>query len=213
MFELIGTIWAKVLKKARGSALRGCEIHPTSKVESGSNLVQTKMDRHTFCGYECVITNCDIGPFTSIANNVVIGGGAHPMDWVGMSPVFYEGRDSVKAKFSEFPRDPVQRTTVGADVWIGQSVLVRQGVTIGHGAVIGMGSVVTRDVAPYEVVAGVPAKPLKSRFDEKTVARLLDSKWWELPDQDLARFAHLIRDPDAFLTALEKERGAPGGRS
>ena len=94
----ISYLLAKVLKKIRGSAIVNSKIHKTSKVESGSHIVNTVFDRHSFCGYDCEIFNCDIGSFCSIANNVIIGGGMHPIDWVSTSPVFYEGRDSVKLK-------------------------------------------------------------------------------------------------------------------
>src|SRR6185312_1217704 len=94
-------ILSKVLKKIRGSSIINSKIDKTSKVESGSHIVNTTFDRYSFCGYDCEIVNCDIGSFCSIANNVKIGGGMHPMQWVSMSPVFYEGRDSIKAKFSK----------------------------------------------------------------------------------------------------------------
>ena len=106
--------WSKLLKKLRGSAIVNTTIHKTSKVESGSHVVNTTFDKHSFCGYDCKIENCDIGSFCSIANHVIIGGAFHPMEWVSTSPVFYEGRDSVKAKFSIHKRESVKRTTT---VW------------------------------------------------------------------------------------------------
>ena len=84
------------------------------------------MDTHSFCGYNCEIANSEIGSFCSIANGVIIGGGIRPMDWVSMSPVFYEARHSVKAKFATPKREPVKRTIIGHDVWIGQNVLIKQ---------------------------------------------------------------------------------------
>ena len=109
-------------------------------------------------GYDCEIINCHIGSFTSISNDVHIGGGSHPTNWVGMSPVFYDNVDSIKKKFARHQRQPIQQSRIGNDVWIGQSVLIKQGITIGDGAVIGMGSVVTKDVEPYAIVAGNPAE-------------------------------------------------------
>lgn len=197
-------IWSKLIKKMRGSSIINSTIHKTSKVESGSNIVNTTFDKHSFCGYDCEIINCDIGSFCSIANNVKIGGGVHPMDWVSMSPVFYEGRDSVKAKFSEHQRNPSLRTFIGHDVWIGQSVIVKQGVTIGTGAVVGMGSIVTKDVAPYSVVAGCPAREIKKRFDEETIQKLLKSQWWDFADKDLYHYAPYFKDPRNFLKELER---------
>ena len=200
----IAYLWAKALKKLRGSAVKGSRIDRTSKVESGSLVVDSTMGRHSFCGYDCDIFAADIGAFCSIANNVVIGGGEHPTGWVGMSPVFYAGKDSVKAKFSEFEREPVKRTLIGNDVWIGRSALIRQGVRIGDGAVIGMGAVVTKDVEPYSVVAGCPAREIRKRFSPDIIARLLASEWWKLDEARLKEAARHIREPEKFLEYLGK---------
>lgn len=199
MIRRLKYYWAKILKKIKGSAILNSQIHKTSKVEAGSNVVNSTMDKHTFCGYNCEIVNCSIGAFTSIASGVVIGGGMHPIDWVGMSPVFYEGRDSVKAKFSEYKREAVKLTIVGHDVWIGQNSLIKQGVTIGTGAVIGMGSVVTKDVSPYSIVAGNPAKFIRYRFPDEIISKLIASKWWELDENILKIYGKNITHPEEFL--------------
>jgi chloramphenicol O-acetyltransferase type B len=196
--------WAKLFKKLRGSALKNCSIHPTSKVESGCNLVNVTMNRHSFCGYDCEITNTEIGSFCSIANNVIIGGGMHPMDWVSTSPVFYEGRDSVKAKFATHKRVSIKTTIIGHDVWIGQHALIKQGIKIGTGAVIGMGSVVTKDVEPYTVAAGCPAKIIKKRFDDETISGILKSEWWNFSDKQLHKLGEFFNSPGAFLKNIEK---------
>jgi len=191
--------WSKILKKIRGSAIRNSKIHKTSKIESGSNIFNTVMGRHSFCGYNCEIINAEIGSFCSIANGVVIGGGMHPIDWVSTSPVFYKGRDSVKMKYSVHERVKVQTTKIGHDVWVGQNVLVKQGVSIGTGAVIGMGSVVTKNVAPYTIVAGVPAREIKKRFKEDVIKQLLKSKWWGFSDEKLINYAKYFKTPEVFL--------------
>ncbi len=199
---MIGYYYAKFLKKIRGSAIKASSIHPTSKVEAGCNIVNITMDKYSFCGYDCEISNTQIGAFTSIANNVVIGGSMHPIEWTSMSPVFYEGRDSVKKKFSSFPREKDKKTFIGNDVWIGQNVLIKQGVIIGNGAVVGMGSIVVKDVEPYSIVAGNPARIIKYRFEQSIIDRLEAAKWWLLDDKKLGEIASHVRTPEDFLKSL-----------
>ena len=195
-------IYAKLLKKLRGSAVVDSIVHPTSKIESGSSVVSSTMGRFSFCGYDCEIINCDIGSFCSIANRVVIGGAMHPVDWVSTSPVFYSGRDSVKKKFSEYPRDLDKKTVIGHDVWIGYGAFIKQGITIGSGAVVGMGAVVTKDVPPYAIVGGNPARIIRMRFDEKMVNRLLESEWWNWSDERIRHMAEYIQMPEVFIEQL-----------
>jgi len=195
--------WSKLFKKLKSKAIVNSNVHKTSKIEAGSEIVNSNFNKHSFCGYNCEIINVEIGSFSSIANHVIIGGGMHPIDWVSTSPVFYKGKDSVKAKFSEFEREVPRRTTIGNDVWIGECALIKQGITIGHGAVIGMGSVVTKDVAPYTIVGGCPAKVIRSRFTADIVAALLESKWWDLPEDKLRFYATEIKTPVEFLKLIK----------
>ena len=197
-------LWSKALKKLRGIAIHNSKIHSSSKIESGSHIVNTTMEKHSFCGYDCEIINCKIGSFCSIANNVVIGGGMHPIEWVSTSPVFYKGRDSVKAKFSEHERAKHKLTEIGHDVWISQNVLIKQGVCIGTGAVIGMGSVVTKDVEPYTIVAGNPAKIIRKRFSDEIIQSLLRSEWWKMEERDLKVLAKDIQFPERFIVKITK---------
>ena len=199
-------LWSKFFKKVRSAAIKNSKIHKSSKVEPGSQFIESTMDRHSFCGYDCDINHCDIGAFCSIASEVCIGGGMHPLNWVGMSPVFYEGRDSVKKKFSVHKREPVKRTTIKNDVWIGRRVLIAQGVTVGNGAVIGMGSVVTKDVPDYAIVGGIPAKLIRSRFEDDICKRLQASKWWELSDGELEKLGPHFNNVAAFLDVIEGNR-------
>lgn len=142
-------IWAKILKKIRGSAIINSEIDRTAKVYSGSHVVNSKIGRYTYCGYDCDIINTEIGSFCSIAGDVKIGGAMHPTNWVSTSPVFYEGFNTgLRKKFSNHPIEKGKVTKIGSDVWIGNNVLIKQGITIGNSSIISMGSVVTKDVPP-----------------------------------------------------------------
>ena len=120
-----------------------------------------------------------------------------------MSPVFYAGRDSVKAKFSQHELKAPGRVFIGHDVWVGRSAIVLPGVTVGHGAVIGAGSVVTKDVPPYAIVAGNPAKLIRFRFDQDTVGKLMLIQWWDWPDGRLCDLGAVFNDIDKFLAANE----------
>lgn len=199
----LGYLWNRFLKKLRGKAILGSFVPSTSKIESGSQVVNSTFGKYSFCGYDCKILNCQIGSFASIADKVVIGGTRHPYEWVSTSPVFYKGRDSVKHKFSTFTREDDPLTTIGSDVWIGEGVYIKAGITIGHGAVIGMGSIVTRDVLPYTIVVGVPAKMVRKRFENEICERLLMSEWWNSSDEKLANLAPFIQDPVLFLRHLQ----------
>ena len=128
------------------------------------------------------------------------------MDWVSTSPVFYKGRNVLRANFSQNSYDEYKKTVIGNDVWIGSGCFIKGGVTIGDGAVIGMGSVVTHDVPPYEVWAGNPAKLIKKRFDDETIASLLKTKWWDMSEDELRKCGDLFERPQDFLKYLEENK-------
>ena len=193
---------SKAIKKIRPPAIHNSRVDGSAKVEASSEVLNSSFGKHSFCGYGCQINNSDIGSFCSIANGVVIGGGVHPMDWAATSPVFYFGRDSVAAKFSVHERPPPKRTVIGHDVWIGERAIIKAGVSVGIGAVVGMGAVVTNDVGPYEVVAGVPARVLRTRFDPDIVRGLLECRWWEADDEVLRRAAAFVKDPLRFIEEI-----------
>lgn len=194
---------SRIIKKLRLSAISQSTIHSSSVIESGSQIVSVLMGRHSFCGYDCTILNCEIGSFCSIADQVYIGGSHHPIHFVSSSPVFLSHKDSVREKFSYHDYSFQPKTIIGHDVWIGHGVKIKAGVRIGHGAVIGMGSIVTKDVEPYTIVAGNPATKIKKRFDGETVHALLNSKWWDYSDEKLREVARNFKNPNDFLS-IEK---------
>lgn len=201
-------LYGKFFKKIiRGKCVVNSNIHKTAKINSGVTIVDSTIGRYTYTCYDDEIVNCEIGQFCSISDEVVIGGAEHPIAWVSTSPVFQNVKHSgPKRKFSEFDFEGIKKTVIGNDVWIGRRAIIKAGVTVGDGAVIGSGSVVTKDIPPYAIVGGVPAKILKYRFGEETIKELLQSEWWNMRDEVIERYAHLIKDPIAFTKAMKERK-------
>lgn len=127
-------------------------------------------------------TEVRIGSFCSIGGDVcVMAGGNHRTDWVTTFPL--RARWGLPGAFEDGHPAPSMGVAIGSDVWIGDSALLLDGVTVGDGAVIGTRSVVTKDVPPYAIVAGSPAREIGSRFSEEQVTSLLAIRWWEWPDE------------------------------
>lgn len=175
----------KFLRLINRPALRNCQIDKTAKVGTGSNCIGVKIGRYSYMGKNNSIANTFIGSFCSIASYCAIGGGAHPLDMVSTSPVFYGGKNVFGQNFGTIEAEINKPVIIGNDVWIGEGVFINDGITVGDGAIIGAHSVVTHDIPAYAVVAGAPAKVLRYRFSEDEVRKLMEMKWWEWPEEKL----------------------------
>lgn len=204
----LGYLYSKFFKRVlRGTSVLNSEIDKTAKVYSGSTFYNSKLGRYSYVGYDSEVVNCEIGAFCSIANGFIVGGAKHPLEWVSTSPVFYDVGSGTGRHLGNLFIEDVARTIIGNDVWIGSRAIIMQGVNIGTGAVIGAGAVVTKNVPPYAVVAGCPAKIIKYRFNEETIKRLLKSEWWLMSDEQLRNISEYINNPNVFLVNLEKLGG------
>ncbi|RYY35718.1 MAG: CatB-related O-acetyltransferase [Sphingobacteriaceae bacterium] len=166
-----------------------------------------KLGEYIFIAKNTVLgPNCtEVGSYVSIASDCIIGPNTHPIDKFSSSAVFYSHKWGVVPKSAD-KRSEVNadkgEVIIGHDVWIGAQVVVLPGCKIGTGAVVAAGAVVTKDVPPYAIVGGVPAKLIKYRFDQPIIDGLLASRWWELAADKLLPYYNLpIED---FITGVNK---------
>jgi len=158
-----------------------------SKMASNTTIYQNvrlhnvTMDSYSYIANHTVVIGATIGKFCSIGPNCRIGLGVHPTrSYVSTHPIFYSKQSHVGVTFADKNYiDEFEEIYIGNDVWIGANVLIKDGVKIGDGAIIGAGSIVTKDVKPYAIVAGNPAKLIRYRFSEEQIEKLLETKWWD----------------------------------
>ena len=156
-----------------------CFIGPFAK------MYNTKLGDYTRLRHLCTVAYAEIGKFCSIATGVKIGIAGHPTNLLSTNSIFYLD-NSLNEKFkNKIEYTPYTHTIIGNDVWIGEKALIMSGVTIGDGAIIAAHAVVTKDVPPYSIVGGVPAKVIKYRFSEDVIEKLLDLKWWNMTDEEI----------------------------
>ncbi len=163
-------------------------------------LHNTSLGDHSYINGSARIKNTTIGKYCSIASGVKIVLGAHPTDLISLHPAFYAVNKPLETFADKQYFDEYKQVTIGNDVWIGEDVVIPGGVTIGDGAVIASRAVVTKDVAPYSVVGGVPAKHLKYRFDEERVEKLLEVRWWDRDEKWIRENYKLFLDVDKFFS-------------
>lgn len=198
-------LYSKFIKKIQGTCIINSNIDKSSVVGTSCNVVRLEMDRYSYFGDNCQIVNAKIGAFCSISDHVFIGGAEHPVDWISTSPVFQNVRRSGPSKrFAKFDLPKSKKTIIGNDVWIGHGVTIKQGVVIGDGAVVGSNALVTKDVPPYAVVGGVPARLIKYRFPQEVIGRLEEIQWWNLPDEKIMEIVDLFHIKNPSLEDLNR---------
>lgn len=193
----------------------GAQIDAKTKFEGKNRLGKFTSVKSSSLGYGSYIADnsrlsqTKIGRYTSIGRDVQVVGGRHPVsEGISTCPSFYSSHPQNGLLLAQEPnfRELVRTENgymveIGNDVWIGSHCRILQGVTVGDGAVIACGAVVTKDVPPYSVVGGVPAKVLRYRFDDAAIEQLCQLQWWNWSKETLAARAHLFMQPERFLKA------------
>ncbi|NYT40621.1 CatB-related O-acetyltransferase [Sphingomonas sp. R-74633] len=205
------------LMGVRGAPIGGFPAHAETMFEAPVDLrgayvwnTPIAVGAFTYLGEESHLEHVRIGRYSSIGKRAQVGLSTHPTGWLTTSALgfmpfpafetYFMDDDPAWQRALPVGDNPPETTHIGNDVWIGANAMVKQGVTIGDGAVIGAMSVVTRDVPPYAVVAGTPARLIRMRFPDAVIERMLALRWWQYNLLDLA-IDHT--DPMQALDAIE----------
>ena len=186
--------------------LRGCRFDGHNSVGNSTYLSGTAMGYGSFVGFGNEFSNCKIGKYCSIGSNIRVVAATHPVSgFISSHPAFYSDsywfRYVKQAKFKEhLTTSDGYQCKIGNDVWIGDNTLIIGGVEIGDGAIIAMGSVVLHDVPPYTIVAGVPAKEIRKRFNSETIEALQQIRWWDKTVDWIESRADDFSDVELFVS-------------
>lgn len=184
------------------AVVQNCRFGRYTEVGEQVHMADCVLDDYSYLGRGCELIGTDIGKFANIAALVRINPGFHPMERPSQHHFTYRLSryglaEQDDAAFFEWRQR--QRVSIGHDTWIGHGVVVMPGVRIGHGAVVGSNSVVTRDVPPYAIAAGAPARVLRMRFARDIADALMATAWWDWDDNTLAERLADFSDLRRFL--------------
>ena len=193
-----------------GSAtIRNAKLGRFTEIKERVQFWDSELGDYSYVERHCEVIYARIGKFCAIASDARINALEHPIGRVSQHKITYRPNEyflgaKLDKDFREARRSKVVET--GHDVWIGHGAIVMPGIKIGHGAVVAAGAVVTKDVAPYAIVAGIPATFLKWRFPPKLSERMIALAWWDWPHETIQRANSDVRDlsAEAFLAKYER---------
>lgn len=191
----------------------GCEIVNSQfgrwcEVGTASRVINSTFEDYAYCDRMADIANTTVGKFANIAAMTRIGPTDHPFANAAQHHFLYRSSyywDDVEDDTAFFAARAARRTALGADCWIGHGAIIKPEVTVGIGAIVASGAVVTKDIAPFMIVAGCPAQPMRARFSDAVIARLLSLAWWDWEHEALRTALMDFRSlkAEAFLEKYE----------
>ncbi|MEE2944612.1 MAG: chloramphenicol acetyltransferase [Pseudomonadota bacterium] len=185
------------------------DIGAFCEVGEGARLLNSTLGDYSYCERFCDIANTTIGKFANIASFVRIGATDHPLNTASLHHFLYRSGcywDDAEHDQAFFEHRASRRATLGHDIWVGHGAMIKPEVTIGHGAVIAAGAIVTKDVAPYTIVAGTPAKVLRLRQPAEIAERMIALAWWDWDHEQIRAALQDFRglSAEAFLEKYER---------
>lgn len=175
---VIDSILAKNVTIGDFSKVNASIFKENVRIDRNNHIDNSELGKYSYTGKNTVILHTQIGAFCCISWNVSIGGANHDYTRLTQHSFLYNKSDLMPLhQISTYDRYS-ESVIIGNDVWIAAGAVITRGIKIGDGAVIGANAVVTKDVPPYAIVAGIPAKVIKYRFTPEIIQRLLDIQWW-----------------------------------
>lgn len=162
--------------------VEGSDFGRYCEVKRGSRVAWSSFGDYSYCDRYCDIANTSVGKFSNIASFVRIGATDHPLDRAALHHFMYRSADlwdDAEHDTEFFAHRRSRRASIGHDTWLGHGAQIKPEVTVGHGAVVASGAIVTKDVEPYAIVAGTPAKMLRRRQPPAIAERLMALGWWD----------------------------------
>lgn len=173
-----------------------------SEIRRLAKLHHSHIGKYTRINAHCQLVRTTVGNFSAIGVNTLMGLGRHPLNYASTHSIFYKNNNIKNDWVQAIDFEEGIPIKIGNDVWVGRNCTVMDGVTIGDGAVIATGAVVTKNIPPYAIAGGVPAKVIKYRFEEEVINRLLEIKWWDFTDQQIEDHLPFFRDEDLNMNKL-----------